>query len=49
MFRHDCCNLIKDIDAWAHFADPIEIVRKRFYIPARGRHPEYPNKEVGLN
>ncbi|QNJ26213.1 hypothetical protein SynSYN20_01889 [Synechococcus sp. SYN20] len=49
MFRHDCCNLIKDIDAWAHFADPIEIVRKRFSIPARGRHPEYPNKGAGLN
>ncbi|MDB4639222.1 ubiquinone biosynthesis protein COQ4, partial [bacterium] len=46
---HVSCNLIKDFDAWAHFADPIEIVRKRFSIPARGRHPEYPNKEVGLH
>ena len=31
-------NLIEDIDAWAHFADPVEIVRKRFSIVATIMH-----------
>lgn len=54
VFRHDCCHvqggygshvntdLIRDIDPWDHFADPLEMVRERFAIPARGRDPEYP-------
>lgn len=46
VFRHDCCHitcdLMKDIDPWTHFADPLEDVRERFSIPARGRAPEYP-------
>jgi hypothetical protein len=38
---HVSCNLIKDIDPWTHFAEPLEDVRQRFSIPARGREPEY--------
>jgi hypothetical protein len=33
---------MKDIDPWSHFADPLEDVRQRVSIPARGRAPEYP-------
>ena len=46
---HVSSNLIKDIDPWTHFADPIEVVRERFSIPARGRMPEYPQKSADLS
>ena len=39
---HVSCNLMKDIDPWSHFADPLEDVRQRFSITARGRAPDYP-------
>ena len=39
---HVKTDLIRDIDPWDHFADPLEMVRERFAIPARGRDPEYP-------
>ena len=32
------------MDPWTHFADPINVVRERFSIPARGRKPDYPDK-----
>ena len=39
---HVSTDLIRDIDPWDHFADPLEEVRQRFAIPPRGRNPEYP-------
>ena len=35
-------DLIRDIDPWDHFADPLSMVREGFSIPPRGRAPEYP-------
>ena len=36
-------DLIRDIDPWDHFADPLIVVRERFSIPPRGRNPDYPD------
>lgn len=44
-FEHGChvnTDLIRNIDPWDHFSDPLEVVRDRFAIPARGRKAEYP-------
>ena len=39
---HVNADLIRDIDPWDYFADPLEDVRSRFNILPRGRNPEYP-------
>jgi hypothetical protein len=39
---HVNTDLIRDIDPWDHFSDPLAVVRDRFAIPARGRSPQYP-------
>ena len=45
---HVNTDLIRDIDPWDHFSDPLEVVRDRFAIPARGRSAEYP-KSTSVN
>ena len=37
-------DLIRDIDPWEHFADPLSVVREHFSIPPRGRAPEEPEE-----
>jgi hypothetical protein len=43
--EHGSCvntDLIRDIDPWDYFEEPLETVRTRFNIVKRGREPEYP-------
>lgn len=43
--EHGSCvntDLIRDIDPWDYFEEPLETVRTKFNIVKRGREPEYP-------
>ncbi|MEB3263863.1 MAG: TerB family tellurite resistance protein [Synechococcus sp.] len=39
---HVTTDLLAAMDPWAHFADPLEEVRRRFNVLPRGREPEWP-------